>query len=201
LAINKTPRAIIRRQRLTTIRLRREPEARERLRRSGNLGMSGLRTEGVEQMKKNLITATAVCLLITAGVAAAEQVPTSKPRATTTVAPATEFLAAIPADSLPITAWYKQSVYDTTNTKIGDIADVLVSPTDGKIAALIVGVGGFLGMGEKDIAVAFNEVKWTMRDNKNYPTIQATKEALRTAPGFKYDPKTSNWIAAETSTK
>jgi len=152
-------------------------------------------------MKKNLITAAAICLLITAGVAAAEQVPTPQPRATTTVAPPTEFLATIPADSLPVTAWYKQSVYDTTNTKIGDIADVLVSPTDGKITALIIGVGGFVGMGEKDIAVAFNEVKWTMRDNKNYPTIETTKEALRIARGFKYDPKTSTWIVPETSIK
>jgi len=160
-----------------------------------------LRTEGIDQMKKNLITAAAICLLITAGVAAAEQVPTPQPRATTTVAPPTEFLATIPTDSLPVTAWYKQSVYDTTNTKIGDIADVLVSPTDGKITALIIAVGGFLGMGEKDIAVAFNEVKWTMRDNKNYPTIQTTKEALRIARGFKYDPKTSAWIVPETSIK
>lgn len=152
-------------------------------------------------MKNNLITAVTLCLLSTAGVAAAQQAPTSQPRATTTLAPSTEFLATIPADSLPVTAWYKQSVYDTTNTKIGDIADVLVSPTGGNITALIIGVGGFLGIGEKDVAVAFNEIKWTIRDNKNYPTIHATKEALRIARGFKYDAKTSTWIVLDASIK
>lgn len=152
-------------------------------------------------MENKLITAIALCLLITASVAEAQQAPTSQPRATTTLAPATEFLANVPADSLPVTAWYKQSVYDTTNTKIGDVADVLVSPTDGKITAVIIGVGGFLGMGEKDVAVAFNEIKWTMRDNKNYPTIKATKEAMRVARGFKYDPKTSTWIPLDASIK
>ena len=41
----------------------------------------------------------------------------------------------------------------TPQSKIGEIMDVLVS-TDGKVNALIIGVGGFLGMGEKDVARA-----------------------------------------------
>jgi PRC-barrel domain len=41
--------------------------------------------------------------------------------------------------------------------KIGEIMDVLVDKS-GKIAALIVGVGGFLGAGEKDVAVPFEAV-------------------------------------------
>jgi sporulation protein YlmC with PRC-barrel domain len=152
-------------------------------------------------MNINLIAAATIGLLMTADTAMAQQVPTSQPSTTTTVTTPTEFLAIMPAGSLPVANWYKQSVYDTTNTKIGDIADVLVSPIDGKVTALIIGVGGFLGMGEKDVAVAFNEVKWTMRDNKNYPTIQATKETLRIARGFKYDAKTSSWVAPDSSSK
>ena len=42
---------------------------------------------------------------------------------------------------------------DPGYNKIGEIMDVLVD-RDGKIHALIVGVGGFLGIGEKDVAVA-----------------------------------------------
>ena len=49
----------------------------------------------------------------------------------------------VPVGSLTVTDWYKQSVYDPTNTKIGQIMDVLVSP-DGKVDTLIVGMGGFL---------------------------------------------------------
>jgi sporulation protein YlmC with PRC-barrel domain len=107
----------------------------------------------------------------------------------------------VPAGALPVTEWYKQSVYDQTNTKIGDISDVLISPIDGKVAALIIGVGGFLGLGEKYVAVAFNEVKWTLRDNKNYPTIHTTKEALRVARGLKHDPNSSAWIVADGPSK
>jgi sporulation protein YlmC with PRC-barrel domain len=152
-------------------------------------------------MKINLIIAIALGLLTTAGVAEAQQVPTSQPRTTTTLTPPTQFLATVPADSLPVTAWYKQSVYDATNTKVGDIVDVLVSPIDGKITVLMIGVGGILGMGEKNVAVAFNEIKWTMRDNKNYPTINATTEALRIARGFKYDSKTSTWVVLNASVR
>jgi sporulation protein YlmC with PRC-barrel domain len=152
-------------------------------------------------MKINLIIAISLGLLTTAGVAEAQQVPPSQPRTTTTLTPPTQFLATVPADSLPVTEWYKQSVYDATNTKVGDIVDVLVSPIDGKITVLMIGVGGILGMGEKNVAVAFNEIKWTMRDNKNYPTINATTEALRIARGFKYDSKTSTWVVLDASVK
>jgi hypothetical protein len=125
-------------------------------------------------MQNNLIMAAVLSVLMTGGSVEAEQAPTSQPRTTTTTTPLTPFFATIPAGSLPVSAWYKQSVYDTTNTKIGDIVDVLVSPIDGSVTAVIIGVGGFLGLGEKNIAVSFKEIKWTMRDNKNYPTITAT---------------------------
>jgi len=57
---------------------------------------------------------------------------------------ASEMLTNVPPGSLTVTDWYKQSVYDPSNSKIGQIDDVLVSP-DGRINALIVGVGGLLG--------------------------------------------------------
>src|ERR1700753_1445498 len=77
-----------------------------------------------------------------------------------------------------IANYYKQNVYDTSNTKIGSIDDVLIDD-GGKITSLIVGVGVFLGMGEKDVAVAFNSVKATMKDNKWYLTLNTTKDALK----------------------
>src|SRR5215472_16635198 len=60
----------------------------------------------------------------------------------------------IPASSRTVTDWYKQNVYDPKDQKIGQIMDVLVNPS-GQIDAAIVGVGGFLGAGEKDVAVSF----------------------------------------------
>lgn len=71
--------------------------------------------------------------------------------------------------------------------------DVLVSP-DGKVNSLIVGVGGFLGAGEKDVAVEFSGVKRTTKDNSIYLTMNTTKDALQSAPGFKYDRQTTKWV-------
>ena len=104
-----------------------------------------------------------------------------------------DVMTTVPSSSLTVTDWYKQDVYDPSNTKIGQIMDVLVGQ-DGQVIALIVGVGGYLGAGEKDVAVSFNTVKATMKDNKVYLTMNTTKDALKAAPGFKYDRDKTAWV-------
>jgi sporulation protein YlmC with PRC-barrel domain len=104
-----------------------------------------------------------------------------------------QIMNSVPTHSVTVTDWYKQSVYDPSNSKIGEIKDVLLSQ-DGKVAALITGVGGFLGMGEKDVAVPFDAVKHTVKDGKAYLTLDTTKDALKTAPGLKYDRNTTTWV-------
>jgi sporulation protein YlmC with PRC-barrel domain len=128
---------------------------------------------------KNLKILTAICAagLLLASTAAFAQ-PVSSGR--------TEIMTSVPTNSATVTDWYKQTVYDPADNKIGEIMDVLVSP-DGRATALIVGVGGFLGAGEKDVAVPFSAVKHTMKDKKIYLTMDTTKDALKAAPGFKYD--------------
>src|SRR5262245_24870123 len=78
----------------------------------------------------------------------------------TAKASSAQIMNSVPAQSVTVTDWYRQSVYDPSNSKIGEIKDVLLSQ-DGKVSALITGVGGFLGMGEKDVAVPFSAVKHT----------------------------------------
>ena len=105
----------------------------------------------------------------------------------------TQIMTSVPAQSVTFKDWYKQSVYDPSNNKIGEIEDVLLSP-EGKVNALIVGVGGFLGMGEKDVAVPFGAVKHTTKDGKVYLTLDTTKDALKAAPGLKYDRASTTWV-------
>jgi sporulation protein YlmC with PRC-barrel domain len=107
-------------------------------------------------------------------------------------------MTSVPNGSTTVTDWYKQSVYDPSNNKIGEIMDVLMAP-DGKATALIVGVGGFLGAGEKDVAVPFESVKHTTKDNKVYLTMDTTKDALKSAPGFKYDRDRTTWVPDNSS--
>ena len=102
-------------------------------------------------------------------------------------------MSSVPLSSKTVSDWYKQDVYDPSDSKIGKIDDVLVSET-GQVNALIVGVGGFLGAGEKDVAVPFSAVKHTLKDKKIYLTMDTTKDALKAAPGFKYDRERTSWV-------
>jgi sporulation protein YlmC with PRC-barrel domain len=104
-----------------------------------------------------------------------------------------KILSNVPGQSVTVTDWYKQSVYDASNSKIGDVRDVLLS-ADGKVSAVIVGVGGFLGMGEKDVAVPFDAIKHTTRDGRVYLTMNATKDELKAAPGMRYDRNATTWM-------
>src|ERR1700738_5410756 len=50
-------------------------------------------------------------------------------------------------------------VYNEANEKIGDINDVILDRS-GKVAKVILGVGGVLGLGEHYVVVAFDKLKW-----------------------------------------
>ncbi len=102
-------------------------------------------------------------------------------------------MTSIPANSATVTDWYKQNVYDQNNQKLGEIMDLLVSQS-GQIEAAMVGVGGFLGAGEKDVAGAFNAIKPSKKNDKTYLTLDTTKDALKNAPGFKYDRQSTTWV-------
>jgi len=104
-----------------------------------------------------------------------------------------KILSNVPGQSVTVTDWYKQNVYDASNSKIGDVRDILLS-SDGKVSAVIVGVGGFLGMGEKDVAVPFDAIKHTTRDGKVYLTMDATKDQLKAALGMRYDRNATTWM-------
>jgi hypothetical protein len=106
-----------------------------------------------------------------------------------------QLMTSVPSSSLTVTDWYKQNVYDPNNNKIGEIGDVLVG-SNGEVNAVIIEVGGFLGAGEKDVAVSFGSIKKTMKDNKVYLTMNTTKDALKGAPGFKYDNDKTSWVPA-----
>jgi sporulation protein YlmC with PRC-barrel domain len=100
----------------------------------------------------------------------------------------------VPGSAVTVSNFYKQNVYDQADSKIGEIADVLVDK-EGRIAALIVSVGGFLGVGEKDVSVPFNAVKATQKDNKWHLVMNTNKDALKTAPGYRYDKTSTTWVA------
>lgn len=135
-------------------------------------------------MKTILLAAT--CSMLVSGTVLAQQpaAPMKQPTA--------QMMTAVPTNSSTVTNYYKQDVYDPSDTKIGTINDVLVDK-DGRVTALMVGVGGFLGMGEKDVAVPFAAVHGTEKNSKWYLVMNTTKDALKSAPGYKYDKTKTTW--------
>jgi sporulation protein YlmC with PRC-barrel domain len=107
----------------------------------------------------------------------------------------TQVLSAIPNTTTTITSYYKKNVYDRADAKIGEITDVLVDK-DGKIDGFIMAVGGFLGIGEKNVAVPFDAVKISEKNGGWWLTMDSTKDQLEKAPGFKYDSNKVTWVPA-----
>jgi hypothetical protein len=113
-----------------------------------------------------------------------------------TANPSEQTMNSLPSGVLPMSDYYNQSVYDTKDNKIGDINDLLVEK-DGKISAAIIGVGGFLGAGEKNVAIPFTALKLTEKNGKRYLVMDTTKEALNKAPGYTFDRTAKQWVPAK----
>lgn len=75
-----------------------------------------------------------------------------------------------------------KDVYNDANDKVGTVDDIIVTPEKATSYA-IIGVGGFLGMGERDVAIPVNQFKM---NNKRIVLPGATKDALKGLPEFKY---------------
>jgi sporulation protein YlmC with PRC-barrel domain len=74
-------------------------------------------------------------------------------------------------------------IYSKAGDDIGEVNDVLLS-ADGKVSAVILGVGGFLGMGEKDVLVAMRSIEM-QRDGETVKlVVDATKEIFTNAPTY-----------------
>jgi sporulation protein YlmC with PRC-barrel domain len=109
--------------------------------------------------------------------------------------PAPAKVMTAPPPGKTITKYYKQNVYDPAKEKIGTIDDVLITD-NGQIDAFVIGVGGFLGMGEKNVAVPPDSVHAEWKDNGWYLTLNTTKDALKAAPGMTFEKTKSEWVAA-----
>ena len=108
----------------------------------------------------------------------------------------TRAMSEVPAGMMAMANYSKQNVYDPSNNKIGAIEDVLFTE-QGQIKALVIGVGGFLGIAEKDVIVPFEAVKGSNKDNKWTLVMNATKDELKAAQGFKYDRTKMTWLKEE----
>jgi sporulation protein YlmC with PRC-barrel domain len=95
-------------------------------------------------------------------------------------APAAQATRHMRDDQMRASKLIGSAVYDPSDQKIGTI-DELVLNADGKVADVVLGVGGFLGAGEKRVAVAMADLK---RGKNDHFVLNTTKDALKQMANF-----------------
>jgi hypothetical protein len=76
------------------------------------------------------------------------------------------------------------TVYSQDNQSIGDINDIILSQ-EGQPSQVIVGVGGFLGIGEKDVVLDMTKLQIAATEDGNVKIVaQTTPEELKDMPAF-----------------
>ena len=125
--------------------------------------------------------------LMSASVGAQTTAPatTTQPPATTPMAPATpnagaamnqggtiQYVTQNRPDLWRASRLEGLSVYNNNNEKVGDISEVLVN-RQGQVEAVVIGVGGFLGICERNVAVPFNALQWQQEPARTAQTTTA----------------------------
>jgi sporulation protein YlmC with PRC-barrel domain len=88
-------------------------------------------------------------------------------------------------DMVLVSNLWNASVYGADEQRIGDINDIIIK-SDGKIEGVVVGVGGFLGLGEKNVALKLDRFKvMPEQDGRARIVVSAKREELQEAPEFK----------------
>jgi sporulation protein YlmC with PRC-barrel domain len=136
-----------------------------------------------DKMKKIALITASLALL--ASPVFAENAKTT----TTGTAPAEAKYSTVSKDEMFSSKLKGLSVTNQKDETIGEITDLAIK--NHEVDALILSVGGFLGMGEHYVAVPPSSVnvRYDSKDNKWLASMNTTKEALMAAPEFKYPSK------------
>ncbi|WP_274627555.1 PRC-barrel domain-containing protein [Arvimicrobium flavum] len=141
-------------------------------------------------MIRNLLATTAVATLLATGAMAQESTqpaPAMPAQNETMPADTMKAPAAVqPASGHLATNLIGENVYNGTGDQaqnIGDVNDIVIS-NEGMVEAVVVGVGGFLGIGEKNVAVDYKQMNWAEQNGDRWLVMETTKEALESLPNF-----------------
>ncbi len=137
-------------------------------------------------MKKLAIITASLAVLATP-VLAQSTTTTTTPApavATTGAAPAEAKYSTVSKDEMFSSKLKGLNITNQANETVGEITDLAIK--NNQIDAMILSVGGFLGVGERYVAVSPASVKVSLKDNKWVATMNTTKDALKAAPEFKY---------------
>jgi sporulation protein YlmC with PRC-barrel domain len=116
---------------------------------------------------------------------ATNETTASTPAPSTTTAVPTIVTSDVIAGAKIMTAsdFIGKTVFAPDGASIGEVNDFFVT-NDGKVQAVVIGVGGFLGVGEKDVAVSMPSIQMQPDGENTKLVINATKEELTAAPTY-----------------
>ena len=147
-------------------------------------------------MFKRLMISTAAAALVVGSAVAQQPSPPASPTTppmmqkdmpATGAAASRQFITQQSADQWVASKFKGTDVIGNDNEKIGDVSDILFDKT-GKIEAYVVGVGGFLGIGAKDVALAPSAFQVVTGDKSKNESdklkISMTKDELKQAANF-----------------
>ena len=87
-------------------------------------------------------------------------------------------------NTLLVTEYLGQAVYGPGKQKVGTISNLLVDTT-GRVTGVVLDVGGFLGIGTKEVAISFEALFPVREDDQDAFLVDMTKAQLEAAPTFK----------------
>lgn len=94
------------------------------------------------------------------------------------------YLDSAPANGMQASNLIGADVKNSGNEEVGSISDLIIDQ-DGQVVGVVVGVGGFLGMGEKDVAIGWDDVRKSGTADEQELRIDVTREELEAASEFK----------------
>jgi sporulation protein YlmC with PRC-barrel domain len=133
------------------------------------------------------LTAAAILLCASTAAFAQTQAPGTASQdmaASGTAASANRFMTEQTQSQWLVGNLWNKKVYDAAGKSIGDVKDVAIN-NDGKVQAIIVGVGGFLGLGEKNVAVNYDYLQKAGGIKDDRVVLDMSEQQLRSAPDFK----------------
>lgn len=135
-------------------------------------------------MIRKLLATTAIATLVATGAAMAQTTAPAPMAAPTEAAPPAPQVKQ--AEGHLASNIIGETVYNGTGDdaqNIGSVNDLVMS-SDGQVEAIVVGVGGFLGIGQKNVALEYDLVQWAERDDNEYLVVETSREALEAQPDF-----------------
>ena len=152
-------------------------------------------------MMKTLMVSAAVGAMMMMSGALAQDKPSANQQTAKSETSSPHFVKEQGTDHFVYSKFKGTNVIGSDNAKVGDVTDMLFDK-NGKIIGLIVGVGGFLGIGEKNVAIAMDAFQMMPADSGTTgsagsaahqpdPTdvklkVTWSKDQLKNAPDFQY---------------